>query len=1195
MGTVFRAEATQEGPAGPIGCTVAIKVFHPGLVADERAFSRFQLEVEIGKEIRHDNLVRTFGIGSDTVDDQTYHFMVMEVVEGRTLKDLLAELRTFPEHLLYSVADQALAALAEIHARGVVHRDIKPENIIITPDHRVLLMDLGVARREEAAELVQAGEFVGSLTYAPPEQFTATEAGPRADIYAFGVSLYELATGRNPFEGASVSEILAAKLDREIAPPSEAFPDLDPFWDQVIHTCVRREPSSRFGGPAELRAILADGERSDWWQARKAGRIVPNAARALRRLRLERDAPVVGRERELDSLAGFQRGVAEEGATMLVSGPGGAGKSRVIFEYLQSIAAADGPLIAAGRCVGSGGRGYQPFVEIVTDLLQVDPDQADALAARAVEVLSPMPEMARNLAGFLSGRVQLGDAFSKDALHGAIADIIRILAAERPCVIVLEDLHLASPSTWELFEYLHRALERFEVALIAAIDPAEFDESALAAFEADRRVYRMEVPLLGADAIEELVHRVTASERTARSIARPLYDKSGGNPLIVLEIVNDLRTNGQLVERNRALELVGSLDEIPFPSNVSDLARLKLGRLDEEERETLELGAVLGFEFGSRILADVLDEKPVKLLERLAALERRHKLLASSGRDSFRFASRQVFDATYASITEALRAEYHELVAETLEAALDGEPPDGATAYELLRHLFAAERAGDAVAYLEPALEHIDTNYHASYAAPFVEKVAAAMADAPVAKRFALAMTLWGFYERLASREDQLRIVEDAASLADAMGDVGARARVHAYRAGSYALVGDYDGAGDEAQAGLTLAREAGARKWESTCLHTSGLVSFRRGDLERAWSQWSEALDIRREIGDRRGEANTLLTLAAVMPSMGKAEQVLDTMQESLVILREIGDRRGEARMLMNIGAHFVNSARYEDGIGHFELAITGHRETGARLSEGMTLANLGHAHHMLGMIDDARTSWKRALGIFVDLGDKNGELIARTMFGSAMTAYGEYDEAKAELEQAITLADETGNKAQRINARRELGHVLHCSGARDEAWRVFEQALAEETELNDPTSRVLTVGVLARAALAEDDAARATGLLLEVLDAARGGVGAPLVLCRLARAHRAAGREDEARAAAQEVLDGIEGHGTVSTFDGPEIYYTLYLVLGRQDLLDKARAMTQRRARPVRNDSYREHFLTRTWPNREITRDPPDGGPQV
>ena len=277
MGTVYRAETSADGAAGPAGSVVAVKVFHPELVADDQAFARFRLEAEIGKEIRHEHLVRTFGIGSAEAGGQTLHFMVMELIEGKTLKGLLDELGTFPEPLLYQVSDQVLDALTEIHARGVVHRDLKPDNIVITPDHRVLLMDLGVARRDDDLERTRTGEFIGSLSYAPPEQFSGVEVGPRADIYAFGVTLFELATGANPFADSDVNAVMRRKIQDEIDPPRTVARDLDPFWDQVIQTCVRREKTERFASAAELRKILAEGESSEWWKRLASGRDVASA------------------------------------------------------------------------------------------------------------------------------------------------------------------------------------------------------------------------------------------------------------------------------------------------------------------------------------------------------------------------------------------------------------------------------------------------------------------------------------------------------------------------------------------------------------------------------------------------------------------------------------------------------------------------------------------------------------------------------------------------------------------------------------------------------------------------------------------------------------------------------------------------------------------------------------------------------
>ena len=323
MGTVYRAESTADGPAGPAGAVVALKIFHADLIEDERALARCKLEAEIGKEIRHEHLVRTYGISTYDLDGKPCPFMVMELIEGKTLKSLLAELGTFPEHLLYQVADHVLGALHEIHERGVVHRDLKPENIVITPDQRVLLMDLGVARRESGHERTKAGEFIGSLAYAPPEQFTGTDVGRRADLYAFGVTLYELATGKHPFPQSDIASLLRTKLEGEIAPPRSVLKDLDPFWDQVISICIRREKADRFATADELRRILREGEKSEWWRLRAA----PSAEQVLKRLRSERRTPLLGRAAEMEMLRETYAKAREGGAVLLVKGPSGRSSS----------------------------------------------------------------------------------------------------------------------------------------------------------------------------------------------------------------------------------------------------------------------------------------------------------------------------------------------------------------------------------------------------------------------------------------------------------------------------------------------------------------------------------------------------------------------------------------------------------------------------------------------------------------------------------------------------------------------------------------------------------------------------------------------------------------------------------------------------------------------------------------------------
>lgn len=1189
MGTVYRAETTAEGPAGPPGTTVALKVFRQELVEDARAFARCRLEAEIGKEIRHGNLVRTYGIGSADLDGAPCHFMVMELIEGKTLKGLLAELGAIPESMLLEIADQVLAALEAIHARGVVHRDIKPENIVITPDQRVLLMDLGVALREAGQERTRAGEFVGSLAYAPPEQFSGRDVSRRSDLYALGVTLYELATGKNPFPQKEIGALVGAKLDAEIPPPRSVNPDLDQFWDQVIATCVRREKAERFAGAAELRGILREGEKSEWWRLRAA----PSAERVLKRLRGDRRTPLVGRDAEAKLLRETYGKAREGGAVLLVRGPSGSGKSRLLYDFLEEVAGAGGPAIAAGQGTGAGGVAYGPFLDAFGDLLG---GGAGDPRARLRELLADTPGVVEPLAEFLRGGLQPGpeSALSKDALFAATPKVLRALAAERPLVLLLEDLHLAGAESVELFAHVARWAPGAPLLLVGVYADDEIPEGSplhelAAKAERLQTATTLAIGNLPAAVTEDLVRHVVRHERTVRALAPMLRAKSEGNPLVVLEALAHLEQRKVLAEKNDGLELTGPPDEAALPATVRDLAALKLATLDDEQRETLEVASILGAEFDAALLAEVLGTKLIELLQRLAGLERQHRLvLGSGGRNLFRFARRQLFEAIYDGVPEALRAEYHSLVADTLLGS--GETPGGERAYAILRHLFHAGRTTEAEPFLEAALDYMSASFHASYAAPFLEKVAAAFVPAAPAKRLAIAMKLWALYELLASRKDQMRVLDDARTLAEALGDAAARARVHALRAGTYWYFGDYGKAGEEAQAGLALAKEAGDRKWEATCMHTLGVVAYRHGKPADAAALWREALEVRRGIGDRRGEASTLQALALVMPSIGEGDAVLATMQQALAIWREIGERRGEAVMLMNIGNQFVDTARYEEGLSHLEQAIERHRETGALVSEATTLANLGRAQEIVGFVDEARASWARALQLFTELGDPNGEMAVRVMVGSVLGDYGEGEEAQAQLEAAVALAERSGAKAKLAMARRYLGELLHVTGARDAGWAHVRAALALEEETRNATGRVQTLLAAGNMALAEGDAEGAAGHLEAAIVDARGSGGAqlPLLLARLARAHRGTGRLDEAAACAREALERLEGSAGATPKEGPEIWFTLSLVHEdaprRAEFLARAKEIVEKRAARIRNDGYREHYQTRVWPNTVI-----------
>jgi tetratricopeptide (TPR) repeat protein len=653
-------------------------------------------------------------------------------------------------------------------------------------------------------------------------------------------------------------------------------------------------------------------------------------------------------------------------------------------------------------------------------------------------------------------------------------------------------------------------------------------------------------------------------------------------------MIAHLKQGGALVAEGQGLALKRALDESAVPRNARDLVGLKLGRLDDEQRETLEAAAVLGYEFDAGLLADVLGDQKIKLLKRLATLERKHRLLGSSGKSSFRFAGRQVFEAVYDSISPALRTEYHAVVADTIgkEGAAGETTPE--TSYALLYHLLHGDRAAEAEPYVERALDYVGASFHASYAAPLLEKANAALAAAPPATRLMLAMKLWGFYELLARRADQLRVLAQARANADELGEPGPRARAYACMAHTYAFTGEPAKAEEEAQAALTLAREAKDRQWEGNALHLLGLLAYRRGEFARAAERWREALAIRREIQDRRGEASSTQALANVMPQIGEGERALDMMTAALEITRGIGDRREECTVLNNIANFLVGALRVEEGLGRFEEAIRISRELGAARQEAYQLSNMGRAYSILGQIDRAKDCLERALGLFRALENPNGEMDCLVRLGKLVSAFGDYGAARERLDAAAALARRVGAKASIIGAERTLASLLHATGARAEAWTRFQETLALEDELKSPASRAVTLMAMADAALGEGDFGKANALLEEARRASAGGLDGLLILCRLARARRGLGLEAEALAVAEEAERRLEELGAVTPDVGPEIHFSLGALAKdegrRRAHLARAHAMLERRQGAIRNDGYREHYLTRTWPNAEI-----------
>jgi serine/threonine-protein kinase len=233
---------------------VAVKVLGSWLANDRTFVERFRREALAAARLSHPNLVAVFDAGSE--DD--LHFIVMEHVPGETLADVLRrEERIAPRRAIGIVADVG-AALSMAHDAGIVHRDVKPANVMLTPDGRTKLMDLGIARGIEGESITRASSILGTAGYVSPEQARGDAVDHRSDIYSLGCVLYEMLTGRQPFEADNPVAVAYQHVHDAPTPPTSLEPSVPPALEAVVLRAMEKEPAARFPNVAAMTAALDD-------------------------------------------------------------------------------------------------------------------------------------------------------------------------------------------------------------------------------------------------------------------------------------------------------------------------------------------------------------------------------------------------------------------------------------------------------------------------------------------------------------------------------------------------------------------------------------------------------------------------------------------------------------------------------------------------------------------------------------------------------------------------------------------------------------------------------------------------------------------------------------------------------------------------------------------------------------------------
>jgi len=239
---------------------VAIKILYEQFVNDPEFLRRFKQEAKASAMLSHPAIVNVYDEG----EEEGIHFIVMEYVQGKTLKShILQNGRLKPEEAVRLVL-QICDALVHAHSENIIHRDIKPQNIIITPNGMVKVTDFGIARAAADATITHGRSLLGSVHYSSPEQARGSCADQKSDIYSLGVVLYELLTGNVPFSGESPISVALKHLQEDIVPPGELNPELPPELNKIVMRTLHKDRNLRYAGAIELRDDL-----EGWLETRK--------------------------------------------------------------------------------------------------------------------------------------------------------------------------------------------------------------------------------------------------------------------------------------------------------------------------------------------------------------------------------------------------------------------------------------------------------------------------------------------------------------------------------------------------------------------------------------------------------------------------------------------------------------------------------------------------------------------------------------------------------------------------------------------------------------------------------------------------------------------------------------------------------------------------------------------------------------
>jgi len=985
---------------------------------------RFLEEARIIAGFQHRNMVTLFHLHE--VPGSGFA-LELEYLDGGSVQDLLNERGQLPVDEAMEIAKAVASALAGAHAAGILHGDVKPGNILRGLDGRIKLGDFGLASLLGVKDL-ERSRFAGTPLYLAPEVVAEGPFGPTADIWSFGVTLYQILAGRAPFARSSLFSLLLA-IEHEAPSPLDAH--VPPDVAAIVERCLAKRPEDRYRDGAELRFALEERERPGG-----------SAGRPMRST-LVRKPAVAPRMAGRDS------------------------ESAYILEALDHVSSGPGRVIVI---TGGAGMGKSTLVRSALEIARERGCRTLLSEASSIEgILRPVFVAARRAAAAPGDASDDLDAVRQFPTVVGTEKAIESLTREHSLVIAVEDVQRAGA---ENVDQLIKTCRRLHALPVLWLVTERTSDLGLAGSEdlradpllAEEFADRLDLGPIGDDTLYEIVGRELERGRPAGDLLDHIVRRSEGNPLLAVQLTRHLREVGALEESHGEWLLTRSMAVQRAPPALRELVSRRLRNLPEEFRELLDVAAVDGLEFDGEALAAASELPVIKVLRQLQTLYRTHGLV-SPREHGFRFAHPLLQEVIYGEVAPSLRRVLHRMLAEHLEQRREPVDPE-----RLGVHWERSDAPARAQPWLLRAAGAAANRLENFRCVDLVTRAGVVPGEirAPVAGE--LQETLFQFANSLGElgrHDERRRVYEDLLRAAAETDDDELRLRVYARRGLTRVLRSGPDEETEaelrEATDGLPdgLARGIG--------YYALGIAERTHGrfDLAKKCFLAADALFLANGAHARHG---------SVLDQLGTIAVRCGHIQEAARLYADAAQACREAGRLANAAISEVNGISARIDMGEIDGQVEGLANAARLLDvDGLlgaaarvrvvqsevhyALGEFEQAHRLVHSVHDVLARLDMTVGIY--------EAHCLTMYYAL--AAGELDEAETACavtrEAAERLADPRANLV--LDAQRAVLAVRRGRTGSESAESIATEVIAGLTELREPSTTALAGILLAEAAL--------------------------------------------------------------------------------------------------------------------------------